>query len=151
MTEPQVIGPGSRVTLHFSIALEDGTVADATEADAPMTFRMGDGSLVEGLELALLGLTSGDRQSLLIDPRDAFGYADPDNVRDMPRSDFPADMAIEAGMIIGFSTPTGDEVPGSVVTVGDDTVTVDLNHPLAGHELTFSVEIVSVENPEGSA
>ncbi len=141
------IGPGSRVSMHFSLTLEDGTHADGTEAGTPFTFTMGDGNLVQGLELALLGLAEGEQQVLRIDPRDAFGYRDPANVHLMPRSDFPEEMALEPGMVIGFGTPAGDEVPGSILELEGDQVKVDLNHPLAGHELTFSVEIVKVENP----
>ena len=144
--EKPVIGPGSKVCMHFSITLEDGTVAETTRDDnEPLDFVMGDGTVIEGLELALYGLKAGDKQTLTIEPKLSFGYHDPGNVHTMPRSEFPEDMHLNKGVIIEFNTPAGDEVPGTIVEVGDNEVEVDFNHPLAGHEITFEVEILSVE------
>jgi len=138
------IGVGSTVTLHLSLALEDGTVAESTFGEAPLTFTMGDGTLVHGLELGLYGLRPGDRQRLELYPEQAFGLHDPENIHTMPRSEFSPEIALEPGLIIGFDTPNGDEVPGAIVSVGEDTVEVDFNHPLAGHMVIFDVEILDV-------
>jgi FKBP-type peptidyl-prolyl cis-trans isomerase SlpA len=143
--EVLTIGHGCEVTMHFTLALEDGTVADASIDGEPMTFRMGDGTLVEGLEMVLYGLKVGDKQSLSIDPRDTFGFPEPDNIHTMPRTEFSDELKIEEGMIIGFSTPSGDEIPGAIVEIKDDEVKVDFNHPLAGHEVVFTVEIVDIK------
>ncbi|MGA7800937.1 MAG: FKBP-type peptidyl-prolyl cis-trans isomerase [Gammaproteobacteria bacterium] len=147
MTGGQQIQPGSRVTMHFSIALEDGMLAEDSAEGEPLTFVMGEGTLVEGLELALYGLRAGDRQRLQLEPDQTFGYRDPDNVHSLPRSDFPVDMDLQSGTIVGFTTPGGDEVPGAVMAVDGDVVQVDFNHPLAGHTLTFEVQILAVEPP----
>lgn len=141
------IQPGSRVTMHFSITLEDGMVAEESFGGEPLVFVMGDGTLVEGLELALYGLQAGERQQLRLEPAQAFGYRDPDNVHALPRSDFPVDMDLHPGVIVGFATPGGDELPGAVLALDDDTVQVDFNHPLAGHTLTFAVHILVVQPP----
>ncbi|MEJ2687637.1 MAG: FKBP-type peptidyl-prolyl cis-trans isomerase [Gammaproteobacteria bacterium] len=141
------IQPGSRVTMHFSIALEDGMVAEDSSGGEPLSFVMGDGTVVEGLELALYGLRAGDTQRLQLEPEQTFGYRDPDNVHTLPRSDFPVEMNLEPGTIIGFTTPGGDEVPGAVQAVQGEEVKVDFNHPLAGHTLTFEVRILAVEPP----
>ena len=143
--EALTIGPGSEVLMHFSLSLADGTVADSTTDDEPLRFVMGDGTLIEGLELVLYGLKKGDRQCLSIEPRDAFGFPDEDNIHTMPRSEFPDDMQLEVGMIIGFSTPSGEEVPGAIQDIKDDEIVVDFNHPLAGHEVIFDVEILEVK------
>jgi len=143
-TDVSMIQPGSEVLMHFSIRLEDGTVAESTEGGEPMRFVMGDGALAEGLELALLGLKPGARQTLKIPPQHGYGFADPANVHPVERTDFPADMELKKGVIIGFTTPEGDEIPGTVVAVGDEQVSVDFNHPLAGHEIEFEVEILEV-------
>lgn len=132
--------------MHFSISLEDGTVAETTREDnEPIEFVMGDGTLIEGLELALYGLNPGDKQTITIEPRLAFGFHDPSNVHVMQRNEFPGDMQLKRGVIIEFNTPAGDEVPGTILEVNGDEVKVDFNHPLAGHEITFEVEILSVE------
>ena len=142
------IRPGSKVLMHFTLSLEDGTVAETTRDDnEPLEFVMGDGTLIEGLELALYGLKAGDKQTLSIEPKLAFGFPDPDNVHSMPRHEFPQEMQLARGVIMEFNTPAGDEVPGTVLEVNDREVKVDFNHPLAGHQITFEVEILSVESP----
>jgi FKBP-type peptidyl-prolyl cis-trans isomerase SlpA len=143
--EALTIGPGSEVLMHFTLSLMDGTVADSTREGEPLRFVMGDGSLIEGLELVLYGLKQGDQQCLSIEPRDAFGFPDEDNIHTMPRSEFPADIQLEAGLIIGFTTPSGEEVPGAIQEIKGDEVVVDFNHPLAGHEIVFDVEILEVK------
>lgn len=145
-TQP-VIGFNSTVVMHYTITLEDGTVADTTAGAEPLRFTMGDGSLIEGLELALFGLKAGDRQALRIGPADAFGFQDEENIHWMERAEFSADMALEPGMIVGFATPGGEEILGAILEVREDSVQVDFNHPLAGHEIGFEVEILEVTNP----
>jgi FKBP-type peptidyl-prolyl cis-trans isomerase SlpA len=139
-----VIAYGSKVRMHYTIALEDGMVADTTEGEAPFEFVMGAGDLEEGLELALIGLKPGDKQTIILTPKQAFGYPSPAAIQDMPRADFPEGMELKPGLILSFSTPTGEELPGSIKEVGKDTVKVDFNHPLAGHEITYTVEILDV-------
>lgn len=143
--ESITIGPGSEVTLNFTLSLPDGTVADATEEDRPLQFIMGDGTLIEGLELVLYGLKVGDRQCLSIDPRDAFGMPDEDNIHQLPKNEFPADIELKEGLIMGFSTPSGEEVPGTIRTFDETMVEVDFNHPLAGFEVIFDVEILDIK------
>jgi len=146
--EALTIGPGCKVSIYFTLSLQDGTVADATEADEPLSFVMGDGTLIEGLELMLYGMKAGDKQCLSIEPRDAFGFPDEESVHQMPRSEFSADMPLAEGTIIAFETPAGQEVPGTIKEVTDEFVMVDFNHPLAGFEVSFDVEILSIEAPE---
>ncbi len=143
--EVLTIGHGCEVTMHFTLALEDGTIADATVDGEPMTFKMGDGTLIEGLEMVLYGLKAGDKQSLSIEPRDTFGFPDDENIHTLPRTEFSDDLKIEEGMIIGFSTPSGEEIPGAILEVKDNEVKVDFNHPLSGHEVVFSVEIINIK------
>ena len=142
------ISPGSTVTLHLSLTLKDGTVAESTLDDEPLTFTMGDGSLAEGLELGLYGLRPGDTQRLELYPEQAFGLRDPGKVHQLPRADFAADMALEPGLIIGFNTPGGEELSGTIIAFDDATVEVDFNHPLAGRVVIFDVEIIAVVQAE---
>jgi FKBP-type peptidyl-prolyl cis-trans isomerase SlpA len=133
------------VTLHLSLTLEDGTVAESTFGDdEPFTFTMGDGTLVEGLELGLYGLRPGDTQRLKLFPEQAFGLHDPGKVHQLPRADFAAELVLEPGSIIGFDAPGGEELSGTIVAVDDATVEVDFNHPLAGRVVIFDVEIIDV-------
>lgn len=146
--EVLTIGPECEVTMHFTLALEDGTVADASIDGEPMTFKMGDGTIIEGLEMVLYGLKAGEKQSLSIEARDTFGFPEPENIHNMPLKEFSEELNIEEGMIIGFSTPSGEEIPGAILEIKDDEVKVDFNHPLAGHEVVFSVEIIDIKLAE---
>ena len=131
--------------MHFTLSLADGTVADSSRDGEPLRFVMGDGTLIEGLELVLYGLKAGDQQCLSIEPRDAFGFPEEENIHTMPRSEFPAEMQLEPGLIVGFTTPSGEEVPGAIQEIKGDEVVVDFNHPLSGHEVIFDVEILEVK------
>ena len=133
------IGIASTVTLHLSLTLEDSTVAESTFGEEPLTFTMGDGALVHGLELALYGLRPGDTQRLELYPEQAFGLRDPEKIHRLPRAQFSPDMALEPGLIIGFTTSECEEIPGSVQSETDDEVEVDFYHPIAGHTVVFEV------------
>jgi FKBP-type peptidyl-prolyl cis-trans isomerase SlpA len=137
------------VTLHYSLALGDGTVVDSSEGGEPLQLVVGAGDLDETLEMALVGLRPGESQTVTLMPGQAFGVPDPQARQWMVRDSFPADMTLETGAVIGFSGPDDEEVAGTVIGLEDDRVLVDFNHPLAGREIRFSVEILSVEKPEG--
>lgn len=139
------ISANSEVIMHFTIKLEDGSVADSTKTSGkPAKLVMGDGSLTPNFEKCLLGLKEGEAASFTLEPEDAFGHPNPDNVQHMDRRQFASDAPAEEGTIIAFSGPSGQEIPGLITDVTGESVTVDFNHPLAGHRVIFDVEIVSV-------
>jgi len=147
----QEITPHCRVTFHFSLATTDGVeIASTFGDDVPTTLTLGDGSLNEGLELALYGLTPGAEQTLTLTPDQAFGQRDEGKTRRLPVTDFPADMALEPGLVIAFETPGGEEVAGIVKELLEDEVEIDFNHPLAGRQVVFRVQILDVEPPAGT-
>jgi len=139
------ITPGAQITLHLSLSTPEGFEAITTFGEEPATLVMGDGSLTEGLELALYGLKAGDKQALMLEPEHAFGPRDEGKVQVMQRSAFPDDMELERGLVVGFEAPNGAEVAGIILKVVDDDVTVDFNHPLAGKDVLFKVEILDVK------
>ena len=142
----RTIGAGSKVTMHFSLSLEDGTVVDSTfDTDEPLTFTMGDGTLIDGLEHAIYGLKAGDQQSINIPPESGFGYRDEDAIQSLKREEFSDQMELKPGLVIEFDTPAGIKVPGIVMEIKDDTVVVDFSHPLAGHTVLFNVKILAVQ------
>lgn len=143
------IGQGKKVTLHFSVALSDGTVVDTTrERNVPAEFTVGDGSLLPGFEKAIFGLQAGDRRSVFIDAKRGFGDWNENNVQVFTRLQF-SDMNLEPGLVISFADKTG-ELPGVVKEITDETVTVDFNHPLAGRDLVFEVDIIRVMDADAS-
>lgn len=145
----EMIGHGKKVTLHFSIALADGQLIDTTrERPEPAEFTVGDGSLLPGFEKAVFGLRAGDRRSVFIDAAHGFGDWNPDNQQVFTRVQF-SHLTLEEGMIISFADKSG-ELPGVVKAFDDDTVTVDFNHPLAGRDLVFEVDIIRVMDADAS-
>lgn len=142
-----VITESSEVLMHFAIKLEDGSVADSTQAmGKPAKFRMGDGSLTDNFEKCLLGLAQGQKSSFDLGPEEAFGLPNPDNIHHVDRTKFGTDAPAEVGNIIAFAGPDGSDIPGIITEVLGDSVTVDFNHPLAGQRVTFEVEVVAIEN-----
>lgn len=143
MTELR-IGPDREVTLHFAIKLDSGDVVDSTFDRRPATFRVGDGNLLPGFELALYGLKTGDKRALPIAPEQGFGRPNPQNMQVIPRSQFEG-MELSEGLLVIFNDAASSEMPGIVKSFDDKQVTVDFNHPLAGRALTFEVEILEVK------
>lgn len=147
----QRIGPGKRVTLHFAVLLLDGSVVDTTKERDPATFCVGDGNLLPGFETCLFGLKAGDKRSILLEAENAFGPHNPENLQTMRRGLFSRDMALEPGVVVSFADKSKAELPGVIQSVSDDQVVVDFNHPLAGKDLTFQVEIINVVDAESQA
>ncbi|WP_295542862.1 FKBP-type peptidyl-prolyl cis-trans isomerase [uncultured Thiohalocapsa sp.] len=138
------IGPRSRVTLHLSLTLEDGTEVLSTFGDEPLSFTMGDGTLAPGLEEMLLDLPAGAETRLLAEGAAIFGAPEPDLVHDLAVADLPADFTAAPGQVIAFATPGGQETPGTVLAVSADHVRVDFNHPLAHRGLHARVQVQAV-------
>lgn len=130
---------------HMNIVLSDGSTADSTKASGkPARLNVGDGTLSPAFEAQLATLVEGDKHSFTLEAIDAFGESNPDAIHYLDRSRFPADMSLEAGVIVSFAGPGGSEIPGIVRDVAGDSITVDLNHPLAGHKITFELDVVKV-------
>ena len=140
------IRDGSIVTMHFCLETLLGMEAINTFQEEPISFTVGDGTFVKTLELAILGLKAGDYHEFKLKPEQAYGPHDPTLVTEIPLGDFPQHLQPEAGQIIGFTTPEGEEAPGLIQTVENDMVRVDFNNPLAGEEIIFTVEIIDVNN-----
>jgi FKBP-type peptidyl-prolyl cis-trans isomerase SlpA len=139
-----VIGPGMKVTLNFSIKLADGQLIDSTNGKTA-EFTVGDGNLLPGFERAMYGLSSGEKCELAIDAESGFGALNPENVKTMSVSDFPSDVELEEGLIVSFADVNSNELPGVVQKLNGQSVTVDFNHPLAGRDLIFAVDVIDVE------
>lgn len=136
----------SRVTFHYRLGLTNDEVFEDNFDEEPMTVDLGCGEMAEGLELALIGLREGDEQTIDIGPDLAFGYPDETLMRVIPRAEFDTRFDLEVGLIIEFSTDTGETLPGTIAEFDDLAVTVDLNHPLAGQTIRYSVKIIAVDN-----
>ena len=138
------IADATKVTLNFSLSLEDGTVVDSNHGEDPVTFTVGDGNLLEGFEKAMYGLRAGDEREITILPEQGFGQPNENNVQEVPVTDFPDDLTLEVGLMLSFSDAQNTELPGVIKALQGETVLVDFNHPLAGRTLLFKVHIYSV-------
>ncbi|NAW70093.1 FKBP-type peptidyl-prolyl cis-trans isomerase [Vibrio sp. V27_P1S3P104] len=136
----------SAVTLHFSIKLKNGSVADSTHnIGKPAKLIIGDGSLSDNFEHCLLGMKAGEQKAIALSAPDAFGLPNPDLIHYMDRAKFVGDNEVDVGTIMAFSGPDGVEIPGIITEIAGDSVTVDFNHPLAGQDVIFDVDIISVD------
>ena len=138
----------SQVSLYYQLLLEDGTEIESNRGGDLLSLVIGDGTLTDGMELALLNQQQGDSISINLSPEQGYGYPDKENVHTMPVSDFPSDLTPEAGQVIAFDGPDAEEIVGTVVSIKGDEVAVDFSHPLAGRNLIFEADIVEVSDPE---
>ncbi|GLS28035.1 FKBP-type peptidyl-prolyl cis-trans isomerase [Marinibactrum halimedae] len=138
------IGPGTRVTLHFALKLEDGEVVDSTFGGEPATFDVGDGNLLEGFERALFGMAPGTKETLVIKPENGFGQRNPENIQEIPREEFDPGIEMEEGLVLSFADAQNAELPGVVSSFDEEFVFVDFNHPLSGRDIHFEVEIIDI-------
>ena len=136
----------SAVLLHFTLKLEDGSTAESTRANGkPPLFRLGDGSLSDSLETALLGLRVGEKKAFTLEPEAAFGSVSPDLIQYFSRRDFIQTGEPEVGAIMLFTGMDGSEMPGVIREIAGDSITVDFNHPLAGRTVHFDVEVLEID------
>lgn len=143
------ITQGSQVQLHFEVSLENGTVIDSTfNRPEPVKLTIGDESLLPGFENVLNNLRAGDTRTAHLDPEQAFGEWNPDNVQTFSYAQFAlSEPNPEVGMMMEFEDKGKNTLPGVISKVTDDEVEVDFNHPLAGQPILFKVQIFKVTPP----
>lgn len=137
------IEEGDAVKVNYVGKLDDGSVFDRTEDD-PIEITPGEGELIEGFEEAIIGMEVGDEKEVTLSPDKAYGERDEDLKKEFSRDEFPPDFEPKEGMFIQLNTESGRQVPGRIMGFTDEDVAVDLNHPLAGEEVTFEIEIVEI-------
>jgi FKBP-type peptidyl-prolyl cis-trans isomerase 2 len=135
---------GDTVRIHYRGTLADGTEFDSSAGRAPLEFTVGSGQIIPGLDRALPGMTVGEKKTVTIAPEDAYGARHPDASQAVPRDQIPAEIPLAVGRALQMRTPNGGMVQVTVTEVTEDSVTLDANHALAGRDLTFAFEIVSI-------
>ena len=139
---------GSTVTLHYKGTLDDGSEFDNTYQREPLIVKTGEGNLIPGFEAALVGMTEGETKTFTIECSEAYGDRNPEAKTVMEKKHFPEDYPIEEGMVIPLMSSEGNHVMATVTEITDTEVTADLNHPLAGQDLTFEIELLTIEAGE---
>ena len=135
---------GDTVRIHYTGTLPDGSVFDSSEGRDPLEFQVAAGQIIPGLDAALPGMAVGDKKVVEVPCTEAYGEANPQAIQAVPRSEFPADLPLELGGQLQVQTNDGQVLPVTIAEMTEDTVTLDANHPLAGHDLTFAIELVGI-------
>ncbi len=130
------------VTLNYCLFLQGKEIEKTS--NKPIQFIQGRGSIIPGLEKSLYGLYPGDKKRLRINAAEGYGEVDPDAIMKIPKSEFPKEMQLDIGMELEFKNPKGDTWVAFVKQIDNQEVVLDFNHPLAGKELEFEIEVVNV-------
>ncbi|MEW5745084.1 MAG: peptidylprolyl isomerase [Nitrospirota bacterium] len=135
---------GSRVKVHYTGRLDDGTTFDSSHGGAPIEFVFGEKDLIPGFEKAVGEMEVGERKTVTIPAEEAYGPHRDDLVVRVRREQLPKDISLERGMTLRLSQPGGKDMSVVIREIDDGTVVLDANHPLAGKRLTFEIELVSL-------
>ena len=135
---------GDTVKVHYTGILEDGTEFDSSSGREPLEFTIGAGNIIPGFEQAVTGMEQGDSKRVVIPAGEAYGDRQDELVQTLPRQDIPDHITLEEGVVLEAESPNGQRMRLTVVDMDDQSVTLDANHPLAGKDLTFDLELVDV-------
>lgn len=135
---------GDTVSIHYTGRLDDGTVFDSSQDRDPLRFTLGEGRVIPGFEEAVAGMEPGEKKTATIPPEQAYGPRRDELVLQVPREQVPDEMEPEPGQRLRMQSPDGNTFDVVVVEAGPEAVVLDANHPLAGRDLTFDIELVEV-------
>ena len=135
---------GDKVKVHYTGKLEDGTVFDSSLNDEPLEFTIGEGDLIPGFELAVVGMIPGDSKTEKIPADQAYGPHIDEMVMEVEREYMPTDFEPEVGQQLQVRQSDGEVIPVIITEVSDSSVTLDANHPLAGMDLIFEIQLVEI-------
>jgi peptidylprolyl isomerase len=135
---------GNTVKVHYRGTLEDGTQFDSSRGRKPLQFTLGEGRIIAGLETAVEGMSVGGTKTVTVPAADAYGPRRDDFAREVPRDVIPDDIDLAEGMVLTAQGPEGQTLRFSVVDFDEQKVKIDANHPLAGKDLTFELELMEV-------
>jgi FKBP-type peptidyl-prolyl cis-trans isomerase 2 len=136
---------GDTVQVHYTGKLKDGTVFDSSVGREPLEFKLGAGQMIPGFEKAVLGMKVGEKKTVTIPVNEAYGPRRADRMLEVPREELPKDITVRVGEELGMMQPNGKIAMVIISSVSDNTVTIDTNHFLAGKDLTFEIELVTIK------
>jgi len=135
---------GDTVRVHYTGTLDDGTMFDTSADREPLEFTIGGGQVIVGFDIAVLDMAPGEKRVSVIPALEAYGEHSLELVTDVDRERFPADMELEIGQQLQVGLPDNQQAIVMIVDLSDTAVTLDANHPLAGQQLTFEIELVEI-------
>ncbi len=136
---------GDKVKVHYTGKLAEGIVFDSSEGAEPLEFELGTGQVIEGFDNGVMGMIIGEKKTVHIPVNEAYGLAEEENVIKIPRSEIPVDMELEIGMVLNMHQDgSGQVMQVAVADFDEQSVVLDGNHPLAGKDLIFDIELVGI-------
>mgnify|MGYP003634909265 CR=1 FL=1 len=135
---------GSMVSVHYVGTLNNGQEFDSSLNREPLKFEIGGGGIIPGFNEAIVGMEIGEVKTITIDKENAYGITNPSAVQEVPKNRFPGDFNPVIGEVVSGDTQQGQTFHAKIVSIQDETITLNFNHPLAGEDLTFKLELVSI-------
>ncbi|MEQ8476552.1 peptidylprolyl isomerase [Fulvivirga sp.] len=135
---------GDKVKVHYTGKLNDGSVFDSSANREPLEFEVGAGMMIAGFDNAVNGMKVGDKKVAEIPAAEAYGEKNDDMVVSVPKAQLPPDLNPEIGQQLSMQQPNGQAIPVVVTKVETETIEIDANHPLAGKDLIFDIELVEI-------
>lgn len=140
----QQVKQGDKIKVHYHGKLTSGETFDSSAGREPLEFEVGSGMVIKGFDDGVTGMKVGEKKTINIPAEEAYGPVNPDMLMDFPKERFPADMQMEIGMQLMMSDPSGQQFPVTINEIKEDVIVLDGNHPLAGEELIFDLELVEI-------
>lgn len=140
----QQVQSGDKVKVHYHGKLRSGETFDSSQGREPLEFTVGSGQVIKGFDQGVMGMQVGDKRTVEIPVQDAYGPKQDEMIIEFPRNQFPPDMKPEEGMQLMMNNGAGQSFPVTVTEVKEDSVILDANHPLAGQDLIFDIELVEI-------
>jgi len=143
--EKTLVKKGDKVKIQYIGSLNDGTIFDKSKEEEPLEFTVGSGQVIPGFDKAVEGMKLNEEKKVTLKTEDAYGKRDETAIREFPKSSLPENFKPEKGMVIRLQNQTGRAIPGRITDITENNITIDLNHPLAGKDLTFNIKVIGIE------
>ncbi|HEY0065853.1 MAG TPA: peptidylprolyl isomerase [Flavisolibacter sp.] len=140
----QQVKSGDKVRVHYHGKLRSGETFDSSQGREPLEFTVGSGQVIKGFDNGVMGMQVGDKKTVEITVDDAYGQKSEEMIVEFPRNQFPEDLDPQIGMQLMMNNGSGQSFPVSVTEVKEESVILDANHPLAGEDLIFDIELVEI-------
>jgi FKBP-type peptidyl-prolyl cis-trans isomerase 2 len=136
---------GDKIKVEYEGKLDDGTIFDSTDKHGePLEFEVGSGQIIPGFDTAVIGMEKDEEKEVKLEPCDAYGEPKPELIKQVPKEQLPQDEELKVGMMLMLTLPNGMQLAAIISEVGDENITLDLNHPLAGKTLNFKIKIIEI-------
>ena len=135
---------GDKIKIHYHGRLNDGTVFDSSNGRQPLEFEVGSGMVIPGFDAGVTGMSVGEKKTINIPFMEAYGPVQNEMIIEFPKTNFPAEMKPEVGMQLNMSNQSGQQFPVVIKEIKDEVIVLDANHPLAGKDLIFDLELVEI-------